>query len=79
MRPEDKKILDIWESLISHLSAAGYPTDPRKTMQTDLHNALADSYFQAKAIQVAYSHLYAKINNTQGLSVNPSNSAAHII
>tara|TARA_B100000927_G_scaffold290414_1_gene289179 strand:- start:4341 stop:4844 length:504 start_codon:yes stop_codon:yes gene_type:complete len=30
MRLEDKKILDIWESLISHLSAAGYPTDPRK-------------------------------------------------
>ena len=52
------------------------PSDPRKTMQTDLHNALADSYYQAKAIQVAYSHLYANINNTQGLGVNPSNSAA---
>ena len=55
------------------------PRDPRKDMQTDLHNALADSYYQAKAIQVAYSKLYANINNTTGLSVNPSNSAAHII
>ena len=54
------------------------PSDPRKTMQTDLHNALADSYYQAKAIQVAYSQLYANINNTQGLGVNPSNSAASI-
>ena len=36
--------------------------DPRKDMQTDLHNALADSYYQAKAIQVAYSKLYANIN-----------------
>tara|TARA_B100001057_G_scaffold447711_1_gene487423 strand:+ start:2389 stop:2979 length:591 start_codon:yes stop_codon:yes gene_type:complete len=54
------------------------PRDPRKDMQTDLHNALADSYYQAKAIQVAYSKLYANINNTTGLSVNPSNSAAHI-
>ena len=52
------------------------PSDPRKTMQTDLHNALADSYYQAKAIQVAYYKLYANINNTQGLGVNPSNSAA---
>ena len=50
--------------------------DPRKDMQTDLHNALKDSYYQAKAIQVAYYKLYANINNTQGLGVNPSNSAA---
>ena len=55
-----------------------YPVIPCKTMQTDLHNALADSYYQAKAIQVAFSHLYANINNTQGLGVNPSNSAASI-
>jgi len=31
------------------------PSDPRKTMQQDLHNALADSYYQAKAIQIAYA------------------------
>ena len=34
--------------------------DPRKSMQTDLHNALADAYFQAKSIQVAYSELGVK-------------------
>ena len=31
--------------------------DPRKAMQTDLHNALADAYFQAKSVQVAYKEL----------------------
>ena len=50
--------------------------DPRKDMQTDLHNALADSYYQAKAIQVAYSKLYANINKKEGLGVTPANSAA---
>ena len=34
--------------------------DPRKAMQTDLHNALADAYFQAKSIQVAYKELGVK-------------------
>ncbi len=36
--------------------------DPRKDMQTDLHNALKDSYYQAKAIQVAYSKIYTNMN-----------------
>lgn len=31
--------------------------DPRKSMQTDLHNALADAYFQAKSVQMAYKEL----------------------
>ena len=31
--------------------------DPRKSMQSDLHNALADAYFQAKSVQVAYKEL----------------------
>ena len=31
--------------------------DPRKRMQTNLHNALADAYFQAKAIQIAFDEL----------------------
>lgn len=35
-------------------------TDPRKAFQTDLHNALADAYFQSKAIQVAYKELGLK-------------------
>ena len=31
--------------------------DPRKAMQSDLHNALADAYFQAKGVQMAYKEL----------------------
>lgn len=34
--------------------------DPRKTMQTDKHNALADAYYQALAIQIAYKELNIK-------------------
>jgi len=32
------------------------PQDPRKAMQTDLHNALADCYYQAKCLQNVYKH-----------------------
>ena len=32
------------------------PTDPRKSIQADLHNALADSYYQAKCVQQTYKH-----------------------
>jgi len=32
-------------------------SDPRKGMQTNLHNALADAYYQAKSVQVAYEQL----------------------
>jgi len=31
--------------------------DPRKKIQNDLHNALADAYYQSKAIQMAYKEL----------------------
>jgi hypothetical protein len=34
--------------------------DPRKAMQSNLHNALADAYFQSKAIQIAYNELGLK-------------------
>ena len=34
--------------------------DPRKKIQNDLHNALADAYFQSKAIQIAYNELGLK-------------------
>jgi len=34
--------------------------DPRKKIQNDLHNALADAYFQSKAIQIAYKELDIK-------------------
>jgi hypothetical protein len=32
------------------------PKDPRKDMQVDLHNALADAYFQAKSVQIMFKH-----------------------
>jgi hypothetical protein len=32
------------------------PKDPRKDMQTDLHNALSDAYFQAKSVQIIFKH-----------------------
>ncbi len=32
------------------------PVDPRKGMQTNLHNALADAYFQAKSVQIIFKH-----------------------
>ena len=35
-------------------------SDPRKKIQNDLHNALADAYFQSKAIQIAYNELGLK-------------------
>ena len=31
--------------------------DPRKKIQNNLHNALADAYYQSKAIQIAYNEL----------------------
>ena len=31
--------------------------DPRKKIQNNLHNALADAYYQSKAIQLAYKEL----------------------
>lgn len=32
------------------------PRDPRKEIQTDLHNALADAYFQAVCVQKVYKY-----------------------
>jgi hypothetical protein len=36
------------------------PKDPRKELQTDLHNALADAYFQAKSVQIMFKHFNFK-------------------
>ena len=36
------------------------PQDPRKGMQTDLHNALADCYYQAKCLQKVYKNFGVK-------------------
>ena len=46
-----------WQVLDSRTLFRALSRDPRKEMQTALHNALADAYFQAKAIQVAYNEL----------------------
>lgn len=46
-----------WQVLDSRTLFKMISKDPRKGMQTDLHNALADAYFQAKAIQVAFKEL----------------------
>lgn len=46
-----------WQVLDSRTLFRALSRDPRKDMQTDLHNALADAYFQSKAIQIAYKEL----------------------
>lgn len=51
---------NFWQVRDSRTLFACLDNDPRKTMQTDLHNALADSYFQAKCVQIAYRDLDIK-------------------
>lgn len=48
---------NFWQVRDSRTLFSCCKVDPRKAMQTDLHNALADAYFQAKAVQIAYSDL----------------------
>ena len=45
-----------WQILDSRTLFKMLPVDPRKSMQTNLHNALADAYFQAQGVQIAYEH-----------------------
>lgn len=45
-----------WQISDSRTITKRMPQDPRKSMQTDLHNALADAYFQAKAVQIIFKH-----------------------
>jgi hypothetical protein len=47
---------NFWQISDSRTITKRMPRDPRKDMQTDLHNALADAYFQAKAIQIIFGH-----------------------
>jgi hypothetical protein len=51
---------NFWQIRDSRTLLALLPEDPRKSMQTDLHNALADAYYQAKAVQIAYDRLGVK-------------------
>ena len=47
-----------WQVRDSRTLFACCKTDPRKILgQADLHNALADSYFQARGVQLAYKEL----------------------
>lgn len=48
---------DFWNVRDSRTILAAMPKDPRKEMQQDLHNALADAYFQAVALQKSIKHL----------------------
>ena len=51
---------NFWQVLDSRTLFSMCSVDPRKSMQTDLHNALADAYYQAKSVQVAYKELGVK-------------------
>ena len=47
-----------WQVRDSRTLFACMQEDPRKTLkQVDLHNALADAYFQAKGVQLAYAEM----------------------
>lgn len=45
-----------WQISDSRTIIKRMPEDPRKKMQANLHNALADAYYQAKAIQIVFKH-----------------------
>jgi len=48
---------NFWQILDSRTLFRVCKQDPRKQIQNDLHNALADAYYQSKAIQIAYKEL----------------------
>ena len=48
---------NFWQVRDSRTLLSMCKEDPRKKMQTDLHNALADAYYQAKSVQIAYKEL----------------------
>lgn len=45
-----------WQIRDSRTLFAMMPQDPRKAIQEELHNALADCYYQAKCVQQSYKH-----------------------
>jgi hypothetical protein len=51
---------NFWQVRDSRTLFACLERDPRKDMQSNLHNALADAYYQSKAIQIAYNKLGCK-------------------
>src|SRR6056300_1071174 len=48
---------NFWQVRDSRTLFSMCKSDPRKGIQKDLHNALADAYFQAKGVQMAYKEL----------------------
>jgi hypothetical protein len=51
---------NFWQVRDSRTLFSACASDPRKRIQSDLHNALADAVFQSKAIQIAYKELNIK-------------------
>lgn len=47
---------NFWQIRDSRTLFAMMPQDPRKAIQEELHNALADCYYQAKCVQQTYKH-----------------------
>lgn len=45
-----------WQICDSRTVFGLMPSDPRKSIQTQLHNAQADAYYQALALQTAFAH-----------------------
>ena len=58
LRQREKPIpWQFWQVRDSRTLFAMAKVDPRKSMQSNLHNALADAYFQAKGVQIVYKEL----------------------
>ena len=51
---------NFWQIRDSRTLFAMMPSDPRKAIQEELHNALADCYYQAKCVQSTYKHFGVK-------------------
>lgn len=49
-----------WQIRDSRTLFSMMPEDPRKQIQSDLHNALADCYFQAKCVQQSFQYFKVK-------------------
>ena len=47
---------NFWQIRDSRTVFSMMPSDPRKAIQEEMHNALADCYYQAKCIQSTYKH-----------------------
>ena len=53
---------NFWQIRDSRTLFSLMPIDPRKEIQQDLHNALADAYYQSVCVQKTYKALGIKGN-----------------